>query len=89
MLWLGIVRIARDSLGIGDVPYVKVVREFDEVTWMTFGGNTRDLGSIGEEMDKTTTLHQLSKRKAYSAWRRRRQLQAVASKLSRDNVMEF
>ncbi|GJX10347.1 hypothetical protein Tco_0200206 [Tanacetum coccineum] len=26
--------------------------------WMAFGGNTRDLGSIGEETDKTTTLHQ-------------------------------
>ena len=26
--------------------------------WMAFGGNTRDLGSIGEETDKTATLHQ-------------------------------
>ncbi|GJU21786.1 hypothetical protein Tco_1155128 [Tanacetum coccineum] len=24
-------------------------------TWMAFGGNTRDLGSIGEETNKTTT----------------------------------
>ncbi|GKE84264.1 hypothetical protein Tco_1558006 [Tanacetum coccineum] len=34
---------------------------FDEVfsTWMAFGENTRDLGSFGEEMDKTTTLHQI------------------------------
>ncbi|GJX41293.1 reverse transcriptase domain-containing protein [Tanacetum coccineum] len=33
---------------------------FDEVfsTWMAFGGNTRDLGSFGEETDKTTALHQ-------------------------------
>ncbi|GKA29328.1 hypothetical protein Tco_0715573 [Tanacetum coccineum] len=33
---------------------------FDEVfsTWMTFRGNTRDLGSFGEEMDRTTDLHQ-------------------------------
>ncbi|GJS47365.1 hypothetical protein Tco_0571201 [Tanacetum coccineum] len=33
---------------------------FDEVfsIWKTFGGNTRDLGSFGEEMDKTTDLHQ-------------------------------
>nr|GEV33150.1 retrovirus-related Pol polyprotein from transposon TNT 1-94 [Tanacetum cinerariifolium] len=32
----------------------------DEVfsTWMAFGGNTCDLGSFGEETDKTTTLHQ-------------------------------
>ncbi|GJR38715.1 hypothetical protein Tco_1214399 [Tanacetum coccineum] len=28
-------------------------------TWMAFGGNTRDLGSFGEEMDKITTLHQI------------------------------
>ncbi|GKE13605.1 hypothetical protein Tco_1417156 [Tanacetum coccineum] len=27
-------------------------------TWMTFGGNTRDLGSFREETDKTMTLHQ-------------------------------
>nr|GEU31180.1 hypothetical protein [Tanacetum cinerariifolium] len=30
-------------------------------TWMDFGGNTRDLGSFGEEMDKTTALHQILK----------------------------
>ncbi|GKF98387.1 hypothetical protein Tco_0297170, partial [Tanacetum coccineum] len=35
---------------------------FDEVfgTWIAFGGNTRDLGSFGEETDKTTDLHQIS-----------------------------
>ncbi|GKD55112.1 hypothetical protein Tco_1288499, partial [Tanacetum coccineum] len=27
-------------------------------TWMVFGGNTRDLGSFGEETDKITDLHQ-------------------------------
>ncbi|GKA93098.1 hypothetical protein Tco_0815084 [Tanacetum coccineum] len=34
---------------------------FDEVfcTWMTFGGNTRDLGSFGEETDEITDLHQI------------------------------
>ncbi|GJU23392.1 hypothetical protein Tco_1156734 [Tanacetum coccineum] len=33
---------------------------FDEVfsIWKAFRGNTRDLGSFGEEMDKTTDLHQ-------------------------------
>ncbi|GJU92096.1 hypothetical protein Tco_1304519 [Tanacetum coccineum] len=32
---------------------------FDEVfsTWMSFGGNTCDLGSFGEETDKITDLH--------------------------------
>ncbi|GJZ04651.1 hypothetical protein Tco_0537926 [Tanacetum coccineum] len=34
---------------------------FDEVTWMTFGGNTRDLGLFGEETDKITNLHQIRK----------------------------
>ncbi|GKA04107.1 hypothetical protein Tco_0676888 [Tanacetum coccineum] len=28
-------------------------------TWMTFGGNTRDLGSFGEETDEITDLHQI------------------------------
>ncbi|GKB79777.1 hypothetical protein Tco_0946672, partial [Tanacetum coccineum] len=28
-------------------------------TWMTFGGNTRDLGSFGEETDKITDIHQI------------------------------
>ncbi|GKE28082.1 hypothetical protein Tco_1443466 [Tanacetum coccineum] len=27
-------------------------------TWMAFEGNTRDLGSFGEEADKITDLHQ-------------------------------
>ncbi|GJU62992.1 hypothetical protein Tco_1244827 [Tanacetum coccineum] len=33
---------------------------FDEVfsIWKAFGENTRDLGSFGEETDKTTNLHQ-------------------------------
>ncbi|GKD39311.1 hypothetical protein Tco_1259518 [Tanacetum coccineum] len=33
---------------------------YDEVfsIWKAFGGNTRDLGSFGEEMYKTTDLHQ-------------------------------
>ncbi|GKE25774.1 hypothetical protein Tco_1441158 [Tanacetum coccineum] len=28
-------------------------------TWMTFEGNTRDLGLFGEETDKITDLHQI------------------------------
>ncbi|GJY13361.1 MAK10-like protein, partial [Tanacetum coccineum] len=42
---------------------------FDEIfsTWMAFGGNTCDLGSFGEETDKTTDLHQnLMKNDAYN-----------------------
>nr|GEX50130.1 hypothetical protein [Tanacetum cinerariifolium] len=30
-------------------------------SWMEFGGNTRDLGSFGEERDKITDLHQIHK----------------------------
>ncbi|GKA22088.1 hypothetical protein Tco_0708050, partial [Tanacetum coccineum] len=34
---------------------------FDEVfsTWMTFGGNTCNLGSFGEETNEITDLHQI------------------------------
>ncbi|GJR16460.1 hypothetical protein Tco_0799112 [Tanacetum coccineum] len=34
---------------------------FDKVfsTWMKFGGNTRELGSFGEETDAITDLHQI------------------------------
>ncbi|GJW37028.1 putative reverse transcriptase domain-containing protein [Tanacetum coccineum] len=39
-----------------EIPEWKWERRTDEVTWMA----TRDLGSTGEETDKTTTLHQLS-----------------------------
>ncbi|GJV30126.1 hypothetical protein Tco_1386574 [Tanacetum coccineum] len=28
-------------------------------TWMAFGGNTRNLGSLGEETDEITDLHQI------------------------------
>ncbi|GKD96022.1 hypothetical protein Tco_1379919 [Tanacetum coccineum] len=39
---------------------ILVACHIDEVfsIWKTFGRNTRDLGSFGEEMDKTTDLHQ-------------------------------
>ncbi|GJT27779.1 hypothetical protein Tco_0178168 [Tanacetum coccineum] len=44
-----------------DDKQIPSVRVFDEVfsTWMAFGGNTRDLGSFGEETDKITDLHQI------------------------------
>ncbi|GKF82075.1 hypothetical protein Tco_0243731, partial [Tanacetum coccineum] len=35
-------------------------------TWMAFGGNTRDLGSFGEETDKIINLHQDSPRIMFS-----------------------
>nr|GEY07266.1 hypothetical protein [Tanacetum cinerariifolium] len=39
---------------------ISSVRVFDKVfsTWMAFGGNTRDLGSFGEETNEITNLHQ-------------------------------
>ncbi|GJW12063.1 hypothetical protein Tco_1577890 [Tanacetum coccineum] len=33
--------------------------DYQLATWMTFGGNTHDLGSFGEETDKITDLHQI------------------------------
>ncbi|GJY80187.1 hypothetical protein Tco_0492938 [Tanacetum coccineum] len=44
-------------LGDKQIPSIGV---YDEVfsIWKEFGGNTRDLGSFGEETDKTTDLHQ-------------------------------
>ncbi|GJU69299.1 hypothetical protein Tco_1255558 [Tanacetum coccineum] len=36
----------------------EIIKETNDNIWMAFGGKTRDLGSIGEETDKTTTLHQ-------------------------------
>ncbi|GJW20323.1 putative reverse transcriptase domain-containing protein, partial [Tanacetum coccineum] len=40
---------------------IPCVGAFDEVfsTWIAFGGNTRDMGSFGEETDKITDLHQI------------------------------
>ncbi|GKA48666.1 hypothetical protein Tco_0741624 [Tanacetum coccineum] len=35
-------------------------------TWMTFGGNTSDLGSFGEESDKITDLHQIHEEVLFS-----------------------
>ncbi|GJS41262.1 hypothetical protein Tco_0566305 [Tanacetum coccineum] len=35
-------------------------------TWMTFGGNTRDLGSFGEETDEITDLRQIHKEILFS-----------------------
>ncbi|GJY64702.1 hypothetical protein Tco_0466162 [Tanacetum coccineum] len=40
-------------------PHVAHLIEMVFSTWMTFEGNTRDLGSFEEETDKTTTLHQI------------------------------
>ncbi|GJS11455.1 hypothetical protein Tco_0368251 [Tanacetum coccineum] len=39
--------------------FLEIVQGFS--TWMAFGGNTRDLGSFGEETDEITDLHQILK----------------------------
>nr|GEV88155.1 xylulose kinase-1 [Tanacetum cinerariifolium] len=36
-------------------------------TWMAFEGNTHDLGSFGEETDKTIALHEVSRRTMHTA----------------------
>ncbi|GJW33053.1 hypothetical protein Tco_0053085 [Tanacetum coccineum] len=57
---------------------------FDEVfsIWKTFGGNTHDLGSFGEEMDKTTDLHQHFSRLSS-------QTLETASSITRDAVIPY
>ncbi|GKB44163.1 retrovirus-related pol polyprotein from transposon TNT 1-94 [Tanacetum coccineum] len=49
-----------ESIEVDEVVNIKESKNhLDEVTWIAFGGNTRDLGSFGEETNKTTTLHQI------------------------------
>nr|GEV90822.1 putative reverse transcriptase domain-containing protein [Tanacetum cinerariifolium] len=59
------------------IPIIKVFS-----TWMAFGGFTRDLGSFGEETDKTTTLYQISLKKSIQSLE-------TASQSTRDNVKKF
>ncbi|GJW09328.1 hypothetical protein Tco_1575155, partial [Tanacetum coccineum] len=53
-------------------PFRDVIQlEYDYIkglisTWMAFGGNTRDLGSFGEETNEITTLHQSRRRKGHT-----------------------
>nr|GEW34707.1 ribonuclease H-like domain-containing protein [Tanacetum cinerariifolium] len=52
------------SSGDSDLSYLNIektlVRSWLMMsTWMAFGGNTRDLGSFGEETDEITDLHQI------------------------------
>ncbi|GJU80367.1 putative gag-pol polyprotein [Tanacetum coccineum] len=42
------------------IPSSCIVHDGSSSTWIAFEGNTRELGSFGEETDKTTTLHHLS-----------------------------
>ncbi|GKC18559.1 hypothetical protein Tco_1020709 [Tanacetum coccineum] len=49
--------------------------------WKAFGGNTRDLGSLGEETNKTTDLHQISQEFLLRSWRRRHRLHVTPSQL--------
>ncbi|GJZ34345.1 retrovirus-related pol polyprotein from transposon TNT 1-94 [Tanacetum coccineum] len=55
-----------DIVGIRETDHVKDLKPLNErvlikvfSTWMAFGGNTRDLGSFGEESDEITDLHQI------------------------------
>ncbi|GKA37620.1 hypothetical protein Tco_0724185 [Tanacetum coccineum] len=56
--------VAKEIMTIFDE--FSILRSMDNVrsslcmsTWMAFGGNTRDLGSFGEETDEITGLHQI------------------------------
>ncbi|GJT33595.1 hypothetical protein Tco_0924014 [Tanacetum coccineum] len=49
--------IATCSYSINEYKHMMKAQVFS--TWMAFGGNTRDLGSFGEETDEITDLHQI------------------------------
>ncbi|GJW94131.1 hypothetical protein Tco_0173803 [Tanacetum coccineum] len=47
------------SVNCNEITFTRVAYVNVFSTWMAFGGNTHDLGSFGEEMDKITDLHQI------------------------------
>ncbi|GJR68882.1 putative reverse transcriptase domain-containing protein [Tanacetum coccineum] len=49
----------RDTIKLGPEYLTGMDDEGEVTTWMAFGGNTRDLGSFGEETDEITDLHQI------------------------------
>ncbi|GJW22430.1 hypothetical protein Tco_0033052 [Tanacetum coccineum] len=57
-----------------------------DLIWMAFGGNIRDLGSIGEETDKTTTLHQSLLKNSVQCLETASQFLAMPSYLTSDGV---
>ncbi|GJS33950.1 hypothetical protein Tco_0532332 [Tanacetum coccineum] len=61
-------------------------RENKKSIWMAFGGNTRDLGSIGEETDKTMTLHRSLLKNFVQCLETASQFLATPSYLTSDGV---
>ena len=55
-------------------------------TWMAFGGNTRDLGSFGEETDKITNLQEISWKKSIQSLETASEFLAMPSGLCCDDV---
>ncbi|GJY51337.1 reverse transcriptase domain-containing protein [Tanacetum coccineum] len=60
-----------------------------EQTWMAFGGNTRDLGSLWEEADEITTLHQSRRRNTTQTVETASQILAIVSGYASDDVRIF
>ncbi|GJT22012.1 hypothetical protein Tco_0891949 [Tanacetum coccineum] len=50
---------SRGGRGVKEKNTVIAAKDVVFSTWMAFGGNTRDLGSFGEETDEITDLHQI------------------------------
>nr|GEW51684.1 hypothetical protein [Tanacetum cinerariifolium] len=54
-----ILGLYKECLELGPEYVTGMEDEGEVTTWMTFGGNTRDLDSFGEETDEITDLHQI------------------------------
>ncbi|GJT65701.1 hypothetical protein Tco_1017181 [Tanacetum coccineum] len=92
-LGLGFSSFEESSSGTKEIKFVKAHKKASSdggpinigdpilhSTWMAFGGNTRDLGLVGEETDKITDLHQDSPRSiVLRAWRRSRRHKVTPS----------
>ncbi|GJZ35199.1 hypothetical protein Tco_0581016 [Tanacetum coccineum] len=58
-------------------------------TWMTFGGNTRDLGSFREETDGITTIHKIQRKKCAQWLEMALEILVTLSKHTSDDVRLF
>ncbi|GJR81103.1 hypothetical protein Tco_0151888 [Tanacetum coccineum] len=67
-----------DADGTECLPNATIFKELTRMgTWMAFEGNTRDLGSFGEDGQDYGPTPNILKNHSYRAWRRRRRHKAT------------